>query len=244
MAIAALRAHASGKQITHAGKPGERGRLASEGDTQPGEFGESASHHCGAGVVAGAEAVGHPGGKRDHVLQGAAELTADHVGARVHPEQLGREKDLEPLSDRVVGEGDHRSGSATRKDLLGEVGAGEHADGVTGQFFLDKFGHAFPGAELEPLGERHDRHPRPQVRSKCREGVAETARRHTHDHEVGLCHHRSKVVGGLQLGMELVPREIGRVLVAVVDRLGGLGPAGIDRGGSVVGAQMGDRGAP
>ena len=56
-------------------------------DAEAGELGEAAGDDRGAGVVAGAEPVGHARRDGDHVLQHPAELAADDVLVRVHPEE-------------------------------------------------------------------------------------------------------------------------------------------------------------
>ena len=59
VAVAALRRDAGGDQVAHAGQPGEGDLLAAHRAAEPRELGEAAGDDRGAGVVAGAEAVGH-----------------------------------------------------------------------------------------------------------------------------------------------------------------------------------------
>ena len=80
-------ARARGDEVAHAGEAGERERVAAERDAEPRELGEPAGDERGLRVVAVAEAVGDPGGDRDHVLERAGDLTADDVGVRVHAER-------------------------------------------------------------------------------------------------------------------------------------------------------------
>ena len=70
--VAAVRAHAGGDQVAHAGQPGERRRLRPPWPRRAGELGQATRHDGGPGVVAHAEALADAGGDGDHVLQGAA----------------------------------------------------------------------------------------------------------------------------------------------------------------------------
>ena len=68
----------------------------------------------GHGVVAVAEAVDDAGGDRDHVLERAGELDADHVLARVDAERARGERPLHGLGDGVLGARRPRPPSAAR----------------------------------------------------------------------------------------------------------------------------------
>ena len=101
---------------------------------------------------------------------------------------VGAEQLLQRLGHGRVVHGEHRRGGGTGHDLLGQVRSGEHAGRVAGQHLVDDLGHAQAGAELEALGEAHDRHPRPDVGRRPRASVcAERLRRHAHHHHVGRC---------------------------------------------------------
>ena len=110
-------------------------------------------------VVARAEAVGHARRDGDDVLQRAGDLAADHVVVEVDTEGLAGEHRLELVGDVLVGHREDRGRRAAGQDLLGQVGTGEHAVGMTGQDRLDDLGHAEPGVLFEPLDEAHDRDP-------------------------------------------------------------------------------------
>ena len=82
-------------QIAVAGQPEERQWLSAECDTEASQFGQSASDQRRLGVPSVAEAVGDAGGDGEHVLHGAADLAADHVGIGVHAQRFGHEQTLQ-----------------------------------------------------------------------------------------------------------------------------------------------------
>ena len=73
-------------------RPASVAGLAAERDGQPRDLGEPARDQRRARVLAQPEAVGQAGGHRDHVLERAADLDADHVAVRVEPELARAER--------------------------------------------------------------------------------------------------------------------------------------------------------
>ena len=136
-AVAALRRDARGDQVAHAGEPRERLRLAAHRHAEPRDLGEPARDHGRARVVADAEPVAHARGDRDHVLERAAELAADHVGVRVDAEQAGVEHALHLARDALVVDRDHARGGEAGHDLAREVRARERGREVIGDHVLD-----------------------------------------------------------------------------------------------------------
>ena len=102
-------------------RPAKVSGSAPERDAQPADLGEPAGDQRGAAVVAQPHARGHPDRERDHVLPGAAELAADHVGVGVGAEVAGHAGVLQGDGAVVVAAGDHRGGRLARGDLAGEV---------------------------------------------------------------------------------------------------------------------------
>ena len=154
---------------------------------EAGQLGQAPGDDRGAGVVAGAEAVGHARGDGDDVLQRAADLAADDVVVRVHPEQLAGEAPAaaraamwsSPMATTVAA-------AWPARISLARFGPVEHADRVAGQHLGDDLGHAQVRALLEALGQADDRHPRPHVGRQPRASVAaEAVRRHAHHEHVG-----------------------------------------------------------
>src|SRR5207244_471685 len=73
------------------GETGERQRVRTRGDAQPGHLGQASRHEAGLPVVPEAEAVGRARGNRDDVLESAAQLDAEDIPVRVQPELAPRE---------------------------------------------------------------------------------------------------------------------------------------------------------
>ena len=153
VAVAALGADAGGDQVAHAGQP-EKVSGSPPRATPRRVSSARPRVMTAARVLSPApRPSAMPDGDGDDVLQHAAHLAADDVLVRVHPEQVGLEDVLHGPGDVVVVHGHHAGGGVAGEDLLGQVGPGEHADGVAGQHLLDDLAHAQAGAELEALGE-------------------------------------------------------------------------------------------
>ena len=88
----------------------------------------------GPGVVAEAHRGGHAVRQRDHVLDRAAQLAADHVVVGVRPEVGRRDRRAAPAwPGRSSVHGDHGGGRLLGGDLGGQVGAGDHDHPVRGR---------------------------------------------------------------------------------------------------------------
>jgi hypothetical protein len=85
-AVAGLRRTAGGDQITHARQPGERVLVGAERRAEPGDLGQAPGDQQRLGVVAEPHADRDADGDRDHVLDRARQLTADHVRVGVRAE--------------------------------------------------------------------------------------------------------------------------------------------------------------
>jgi len=81
------------QEVSHARQAHDRGALPPQGGHQPGHLRQAPGDEGGPGVVARAQAVREARGDGQHVLQGAAELHADHVPAQVDSEAVGGQAD-------------------------------------------------------------------------------------------------------------------------------------------------------
>jgi hypothetical protein len=145
---------------------------------QPAQLGQAPGDHRGTGVVASTEAVGHARRDGDHVLEHPPTSQPTTSGF-VYTRNSSWKHLLQRGGDVVVVHGEHAGGGVAGQDLLGQVGAGEHADRVTGQDLLDQLAHAEAGAHLEAL--RSARSPAPTAAGRAspipaRPGSPATAR--------------------------------------------------------------------
>ena len=147
---------------------------------------------------------------------------------------------LQRLGDHRVVHGDHRRGGVAGEDLLGQVRAGEHAARVAGQLGLEHLGHPQAGALLEALRQAHHRHPRPEERRQLLGRLAHAVARHAHHQHVGGAHRLLERRGGVQGRREVEALEVLRVAVLVAHLRGHVVAAGPQRGGRVLGAEVGD----
>ena len=126
--VARQRRGAGRHQVTEPGQPGERQRVGAELGTQPGRLGQPAGDQRRDGVVAEAHALRDAARQRDHVLDRAAELAADHVGVGVRTEVRRRAGLLHDLGALLVDARDDGGGRLLLRDLEGEVRPGHHRD--------------------------------------------------------------------------------------------------------------------
>ena len=80
--VAAERAGARQHEIAEPAQSGERLAAPADGARQARDLGEAARNQRGERVLSETEPLDHAGGNRDDVLQRAADLDADDVGAR------------------------------------------------------------------------------------------------------------------------------------------------------------------
>ena len=116
-AVARQRSGAGEHQVAEAREPRERVGTPAERHREARDLGEAARDERRHGVVAVAEAVDDAGRDRDHVLQGAGQLDAHHVLARVDAEAARRERALDALGDGVVRCGHHHRGRQRLRHL-------------------------------------------------------------------------------------------------------------------------------
>ena len=203
------------------------------------------SHHRGARVVAGTDAIGHTRSDGDDVLQHASHLGADHVAIDVHAEQVAREDVLQLARDEIIRHGDDRSGGLPCEDLLGEVRSREHArPDARGAPRAPPGSSAASSPASRPLVKLTTGNPRPQPLRARLERLAEAVRRHTHHEQVREADGFFERARGSQIAMELVTVEILAVVVVAVDLVGQVGAAGPQRRRRVVRRKMSDRRAP
>ncbi len=155
-------------------RPAKVSRVAAHGHPEPGDLGQAPrDDQQPAGVVAGAEAVGHAGGDGDDVLQGAADLEPHTSEVRVDAEALGGEAALELAGDElVVGRRPRRRRRGRRGSPWPRLGPVSTGDGIPGQLLMAQLAHAQLGADLEALRQRHDRHPRADVLADLAQSVS------------------------------------------------------------------------
>ena len=168
------------------GEAGERQRRAAQGDAEAGDLGQAAGDDRRAGVVAGAEAVGHARRDGDDVLERAAELAADEVVVGVDAEQVGVEHVLQRLGHGVVVHRHHRCrrGPGRGSPWPGS-GPVSTPTGWPGSSSWMTWVIRMPGVDLEPLGQADHRDPRPHVGRGVPQGLPERLRRHAHDQQIG-----------------------------------------------------------
>ena len=77
-------------------RPGERQRVRAGGDPDPGHLGQATGHQPRLAVVAEAELLRGARRDRDDVLEGPAQLDAEHVAVHVEPEPTAAEPLLDP----------------------------------------------------------------------------------------------------------------------------------------------------
>ena len=190
---------------------------------------------------------GHAVSEGDDVLDRAAELTADDVGVRVRAEVRGGDGLLDVDRPAVVDAGDDRGRGLLFGDLAGEVRARQDRDArLAGTRDLgDDLGHALGRAELDALHEAQERRDRFEVLLPDREVAAQRLAGDGQDHEVRAAQRHGRVVSGAHQTRQVDVREVVRVAVGRVDRLGDLGPPGPhgDRR-SGIGQDLGEHGSP
>ena len=133
---------------------------APSADPRPGHLGQPARDQGGASVVAIAEPVADPGGDRDHVLGGPAELDAAHVPRGVDAEARRGERALQGAGHVGVGARDHARGRLPGRDLLGVVRPRErrHPPRVVPGRLDDHIAEQAVRRGIETLGQReHER---------------------------------------------------------------------------------------
>ena len=122
-------------------------------DAEPRHLGGAAGDEAGARVVAEAETVRHAHRHGDGVLDGAAELDAQDVVVRVHPERVARDGVLQLDRDLVVVSRDHGRRRHVAAHLFGVVGTGERRGRRT-CLLGDDLRRTLERAELVALGQR------------------------------------------------------------------------------------------
>ena len=153
--VAALRAAARRDEVAHAGEARERERIAAERDAETGELGQPAGDERGLRVVAVAEAVARCPAPIASTFFSAPAISQPTTSGFVYTRNVGVEEQLlQLLGDRRVAGRDHRRGRLARRDLLGEVRTGQHADArrvVAVEHLGDHLGHAAQRALLDAL---------------------------------------------------------------------------------------------
>jgi len=177
-------ADARDHEIAHASQPGERLRIPAHRFAEPGQLREPPGDDHGSRIVPDAQALGHARRDGDHVLEGAADLAADHVVVRVDAEHAASKHVLEGRRDREVLGGHHAGRGIPGHDLLGDVGPGQGRRRPAGQHVLDDLRHAHVRAAFEALGEAYHRDPGPDERRGLLQRIAEAMGGNPDDQEV------------------------------------------------------------
>ena len=131
------------------------------------------------------EALDHARGNRDHVLERAADLDADHVVGAVQAEALAAELLLHAPARRGVGRGGHAPPSAVpaRPRARNSAPTARRPGSRRRQFLGEHLGHARPRDALEALGGADDNRARPHGAGERPHRGARAVRRHgPHDH--------------------------------------------------------------
>ena len=129
-----------------------------------------------------------PGGDRDDVLEGAAQLHADDVGVHVEPEAPRPDPGLNAPRERLVlGADDGRRGQPAG-NLGGEVRPRQRGDAATSMpgRLADDLAHPQERTRLEPLDEREDVGVARQMRRHPADRLAEMRGWDRDDDEIGL----------------------------------------------------------
>ena len=148
---------AGGDEIADAGEAAEGFGAGAQRDPEASDLDESAGDEGGFGVVAGAQAIEDAGGEGDDVLEGAGQLDAEDVAARVDAEPGGAERVLQQLRDSGRLRGNDRGGGEAPGELAGDVGARQDADRIAADVLGDNLARACAGADFEALGAAADR---------------------------------------------------------------------------------------
>ena len=124
-------------------RPKKVSLLAAQGGAQAGQFDHAAGHEGAAGVVPGAQAVGHAHGQGDDVLEAGGDLHPGHVVVGVDPEEGAGDPGLPvgPVDAGLAGQ-DHGRG-LFQGHLLGVAGAQQDGHRVL-----------VPAAGLRPVPRR------------------------------------------------------------------------------------------
>ena len=147
---------------------------------------------------------------------------------------------LQRLGDHRVVHRDHRRGGVARQDLLGEVRTGEHPARVAGQLRLEHLRHPQARSLLEALRQAHHRHPRPEEGRQLLGRLPHAVAGHAHHQHVGGAHRLLQRRRGVERRVRSKPSRYVRVAVVVAHLIGHVVTPGPQRGGRVLGAEVGD----
>ena len=163
-------------------------------DGKPGHLGQPARHQEAARVLAEPQATDDAGGDRDDVLEGAAQLHADHVVVRVHAKAWVHERALGDLDDLRVVTGDDGGRRQPREDLRRDVRTAQHAQLPDRRLLPEDRRDGLPGLGLETLDRMHDDLIGEHEATELPDHVARGVRGHHHEHEAGPSDGRPEIV--------------------------------------------------
>ncbi len=209
--VAAALAGAGDDQITHSRQAREGVAVPAHRLAELGHLAHRSSDHHGAGVLADAERIAHADRDRIDVLQRAGHLDADHIVGGVRTKALGAEQLCERGREMLVRHRQHRGGGVPVGDLACDVRPRENAGGMSGQHLVDDLAHPHVGALLEPLDQRHHRHPRPQLLGQlapARCGTRATGRPSRSTSAVLAASEKSVVARSVRLSSTSSPRYL------------------------------------
>ena len=116
--VATVIAVAGDNQVSYSAEPLKGLRLSAHGDTEPGEFGETASDQGGFRIVTETEAIGNSAGDGEHILRGGTAFDTHEIGRRVGAKPRSVERVLQALSSvRVLASDDGGCGHLARHFL-------------------------------------------------------------------------------------------------------------------------------
>ena len=132
--------------------------MGAHGGAEARDLGEATRDERGARVVAEAEAVGDAGGDGHDVLDRAADLHADEVGAVVHAHPAAVHEGGGLARERRIARRERERARQPARDLLGERRPGERAAARVGtERLLDDLVRKEPAALLEALAQPNER---------------------------------------------------------------------------------------
>ena len=227
-------------------RPGEGQRVRAGGDPDPGHLGQATGHQPRLAVVAEAELLRRARRDRDDVLEGPAQLDAEHVAVHVEPEPTAAEPLLDPRGERHVLRRDDRRRRQPAGDLQREVGARQRGDAprIDGAGLGDDLGHPQVGPGLDALHDRQHGGRGREVRRGSIERLPDVGRRDGDDDEVDRLGDRRRIVRGADRVRQVDARQARLVAPGVADACRRLRGVADERDRLPLGEDGGERRAP
>ena len=182
--IARLRARAGEDHVAEPGQAGQRLGACAERAAEAKQLGEAARHQRGVGAGAEPAAGDDAGGDGEHVLGGAADLDAAHVGGMIGPQRRRAERARQRHRHCLVAGGERDRGRQAARHVGGKARAGEDRRLRGRRAFGNHLGHEPVRAALDALGAGDDRRALAQRRRDRGGGRAQVLRRNRQQDDV------------------------------------------------------------